>query len=626
MATNLYFPDLHVGRASYDINDPWSIAVMPDLSYAFVSDLSWSVTAHGITNPGANVGVVRDPFGLADGPLLMAATTPIQGGDANSLALSPDGSRLFVSYSGIGEVLVMDTAEMRRAVETEPSLTFIHTPLDQVPGYDVHITPITIAGWAGGFSFQRPNEPPQTSLDDDAVLFTKDYTPTTGTAGENTYTITIPNTADPTRSQSPMLVTADIEGNPAEFLVDEHGQPLQTHYEWLVAPGTDVSLEMRAKTLLDNVDHLNADEIYGARIHVQAFEQHTTGFALLVDDAFHYVYRYVDALDATLSALASAAYQPQTDRAHTDRVLEMPDTASDGQGGVGRERALDVHSPQSAEPQFEVVDQQHFRYRTSDDTFIFDPQAVGTDLHTEIIVKTPEGMEAGRLTLQGDGVRQELFIDQNKLIEALEHLANTTPSPNWLEPWELALIDTPSKRLTIATSVIQRAKFLLHDYQSGWTVVDTATPDAVRFDVFGSFQPPLETPSRPALPQPFLGYAFIVDNADLSSPNGRALVPDLLAHRTDLTATQASFLLTEILNEQPEGHIDVYIDRYFECDDITDHGGIGQYARAGCEPRIGTQPRHEPHPGISLGCCACHRGSRAYRLNVCDCWTRWCGT
>ncbi|MHB8956711.1 MAG: putative Ig domain-containing protein [Pirellulaceae bacterium] len=569
VATNLYFPDLRLSRASYDINDPWSVAVMPDLSYAFVSDLSWSVTAHGITHPGANVGIIRDPFGLTDGPLLMAATTPIQDGDANSLALSPDGSRLFVSYSGIGEVLVMDTTEMRRAVETEPHLTFIHTPLDQVPGYDVHITPITTGGWAGGFSFQRPNESPQTSLDDAAVLLTKDYTPATGAAGENTYRITIPNTADPTRSQSPMLVTMDIEGNPGEFLIDERGRPLQTHYEWLVAPGSDVSFEMRAKTLLDHVDQLNADAIYGARIHVQAFEQHTTGFALLVDDATHYVYRYVDAMDATLSALASAAYQAQTDRAHTDRILEMPDTASDGQGGVVRGRALDVHGPRSAKPQFEIVDPQHFRFRMSDETFIFDPQAVGTDLRTEIIVKTPEGTEAGRLALRGDGVMQELFIDRNKLIEALEHLANTTPTPIWLEPGELALIDTPSKRLTIADRVIERSEFLLQNYDSGWRVVDTVTPDAVRFDVFGSFQPALETPARAALADPVLGYAFMVDNVDLSSPAQRKLVPDLVAHRTDLAASQASFLLSEILNEQPEGHIDVYLDRYFEYDSIT---------------------------------------------------------
>ncbi len=483
--TNLLFPN-SAGRADYNIDDAWSVAVMPDLSYAFVSDLNWTVQAHGRINPGANVGIIRDPFSLGEGPLLMAATTPIEYGEANALALSPDGSRLFVSYSGIGEVLVMDTAEMIRAVETEPHVTFIHTPLDQVPGYDVHITPITVAGWAGGFSFQQPNEPPQTTLDDGAVLLTKDYSRTSASP-ENSYTITIPNTADPTLSQSPMLVTVEIEGHPEQFLVDEYGEPLQTHYEWLVPPGTHKSFEIRAKTLLDDVDYLAADEIYCVKIHVQAFEQHTTGFAMPLDEGDYYVYRYLDAVDATLSALGSASYQAQTDPAHTDGILEMPDTVNDGTGGVVRERGLNVFSPVVAKPQIQVVNEQHFRYEEAADKFIFDPQSVHTNLVTVVLVKTPDGAEAGSLQLRGDGVMQEWFLDRNALKTALTNRVYNSTDPE-ITTAEKGLVDptgSPSLLDAVVQSIFDQAKnVLLQQYQIALTDITNSTANSVNFRTF----------------------------------------------------------------------------------------------------------------------------------------------
>ena len=46
----------------------------------------------------------------------MAATSPIDGGIADDLALSPDGSRLFVNYLAVGEILVMDVQQMIEAV------------------------------------------------------------------------------------------------------------------------------------------------------------------------------------------------------------------------------------------------------------------------------------------------------------------------------------------------------------------------------------------------------------------------------------------------------------------------------------------------------------------------------
>ena len=186
------------------------------------------------------------------------------------------------------------------------------------------------------------------------------------------------------------------------------------------------------------------------------------------------------------------------------------------------------------------------------------------------VFKTPDStpVEIGRLTLQGDADMQELFIDQDKLVEALEHLATTTPYPRWLDSQELALIQTSGDRVTIADRVIERAKYLLRDYRPGWTIVDTATPGCVRFDVFGSYQAVLATPPHHAIGLPFLGYAFLIDNVDLSDPDHHELVPDLIANRSRLSASQSSFLLADILNEQPAGHVDVYVERYFRYGNI----------------------------------------------------------
>ncbi len=96
---------------------------------------------------GDKVGLVRNPFGLNGTPTYLGATTPIEDGLVTSVAVSSDGKRLFASYWGAGEVLVMDTAELIAAGESlaaTPSQAE-RQPLDQV-NPNVHITPLTGAG------------------------------------------------------------------------------------------------------------------------------------------------------------------------------------------------------------------------------------------------------------------------------------------------------------------------------------------------------------------------------------------------------------------------------------------------------------------------------------------------
>jgi hypothetical protein len=94
--------------------------VTPDLKYAFVSD--WRqpafpshISAEALFVPGqrgAKIGVVQDPFSLDGGAKLIAATTPIDLGFADSLVLSPDGKKLFATYRGAGDVVVFDAEEI----------------------------------------------------------------------------------------------------------------------------------------------------------------------------------------------------------------------------------------------------------------------------------------------------------------------------------------------------------------------------------------------------------------------------------------------------------------------------------------------------------------------------------
>ena len=76
-----------------DIQNASGVAVLPDLSYAFVAD--WQIPSFVTANPnqqkrGAKIGIVKEPFGK--NPKLVASTTPIPQGAADSVILSPGGN------------------------------------------------------------------------------------------------------------------------------------------------------------------------------------------------------------------------------------------------------------------------------------------------------------------------------------------------------------------------------------------------------------------------------------------------------------------------------------------------------------------------------------------------------
>ena len=126
---------------------PRDITLAPDLSYAYIGDWELFLVFGYGGQRGDKVGLVRNPFGLNGTPTYLGATTPIEDGLVTSVAVSSDGKRLFASYWGAGEVLVMDTAELIAAGESLAATPrqAERQPLDQV-NPNVHITPLTGAG------------------------------------------------------------------------------------------------------------------------------------------------------------------------------------------------------------------------------------------------------------------------------------------------------------------------------------------------------------------------------------------------------------------------------------------------------------------------------------------------
>jgi hypothetical protein len=140
-----------------NILTPRDVVLAPDLSHAYIGDWELHLVFGYGGQYGDKVGVIRDPFNLQGKQRYLGATTPIEDGAVTSVALNRDGSRLFAAYAGVGEVLVMSTDQLIKAGESMEATprTAERTPLDQVSGFSVHITPLTVGGQLQGMSTQE---------------------------------------------------------------------------------------------------------------------------------------------------------------------------------------------------------------------------------------------------------------------------------------------------------------------------------------------------------------------------------------------------------------------------------------------------------------------------------------
>ncbi|MCA9264247.1 MAG: hypothetical protein KDA60_10385, partial [Planctomycetales bacterium] len=135
---------------------PYDVTFTENLEYAFIAEWQLHLIFGFGGERGGKVGVVKDPFG--SNPVYLGATTPIDGAYVDSIAISGDNSRVFASYAGFGEVLVMDTAALAAAGEDLDPSGRETQPLDKV-NPNLHITPLTVLGLLQGLSTQ-PSELP----------------------------------------------------------------------------------------------------------------------------------------------------------------------------------------------------------------------------------------------------------------------------------------------------------------------------------------------------------------------------------------------------------------------------------------------------------------------------------
>ncbi|MBN2293355.1 MAG: hypothetical protein JXM70_13080 [Pirellulales bacterium] len=150
-------PLVNPGYTGYytSILTPREVIVSPTLDYAFVADWELALLYGFAGERGDKVGVVRDPFGINGDPTYLGSTTPIDSAFVTSVTLSGDGSRLFAAYSGMGEVLVMDTSQLTATAEAQILDPYLaeRTPID-IANPGVHITPLTVGGRLQGLSTQ----------------------------------------------------------------------------------------------------------------------------------------------------------------------------------------------------------------------------------------------------------------------------------------------------------------------------------------------------------------------------------------------------------------------------------------------------------------------------------------
>jgi Putative Ig domain/Bacterial Ig domain/Dockerin type I domain/RHS Repeat/Bacterial Ig-like domain (group 2) len=126
LGTSTQFYDLNIRNAA-------GVAVLPDQSYAFVSDWHVPDGVFGFvgSNPisGAKIGIIKDPFGPS--PTYVAATMPITDSFADGIALTPDGKYLLATFKG-SQVLTFDVSAIVAIVQATPSAVLRTLPLEIV--------------------------------------------------------------------------------------------------------------------------------------------------------------------------------------------------------------------------------------------------------------------------------------------------------------------------------------------------------------------------------------------------------------------------------------------------------------------------------------------------------------
>ncbi|MFN7883400.1 MAG: choice-of-anchor D domain-containing protein, partial [bacterium] len=194
-------------------------------------------------------------------------------------------------------------------------------------------------------------------------------------------------------------------------------------------------------------------------------------------------------------------------------------------------------------------------FSASDSTVEFKPTSVGLDQSGTLTIKTPNGKDVGTLNLKGDGEpKQKWFIDVSSFYDAVQNAFSNDMTTNekllfgTVHPNGTVIFD-PALTTAFINDVIAEAQGLLSPFSVGLELLNASSSGTVQFNKW-------EADS--SSPNGALGYAYIVDNQ-----NGQFNIDDIYNNLTIYSRAEQNFRLSEALNENYDGKVDVYVNRYF---------------------------------------------------------------
>src|SRR5579883_1176819 len=392
-------------------------------------------------------------------------------------------------------------------------------------------TGVTHPGWHGLTPPGSPSDPPCSPLQ----ARTQKVTPEVKLYGLQDYLfysdggdarVSLENssfTSDP--CQTALLgVEVTVDGPADEFL---EGIPPQI-VSFLEA-GAVLTIDFHLKDLLPDIKTVEIDRLYGVKIRFRVYsdQSFTTPFL----DKSMYLYRFLDAADSE----------------HGDGTVSMADTGT----FVERQRPIEYHVGSSAMPTYKLDSNPNWVSLALPAAIGFMPSKAGANLATTLHVITPEGNDAGTLTLTGTGKDQTWYVDSAGFDQSLVDAAASLSTPQAVIPF----IDTPEKRQALIEQAAMRTDFLLQEAFTSIRRVTANSPDAIRIDKFTSIfsqQPGLD----------FIGRA---DFIDVQSQTLQAL----LAGRANYSQAEQNYRLSKTLNQNPGADILMANVNYFRSTFLT---------------------------------------------------------
>ena len=412
---------------------------------------------------------------------------------------------------------------------------------------------IKAPGWHGLTPPGAPSDPPCPP----GTTPTKPVKPVVVTAGLNDqffyrdgdkFSLTIGNDASkidpggdpcsPTNLQAtPLIVDVKVEGpNVGDFLSGDLATTQYTLY-----PQQVENINVAVKTLLDKIKDIEKDRLYGAKVTINAWASDDPA-TLLINNKQIFIYRYLDAADAK----------------HDDGVVTMADTTNDGAGGVWRIRTIDDLTGAAA-PTMSVADTTNFSNIMLPGAVLFDPTVTQNGLTTQLKIVDPNGVQAGSLTLKGDGVKQKYFVDQPAFLAELTALSTNAA----LNATEQALLDTAAKRQAILAGVLARMTTLTTSFATGLEAEAADGADVTKFKQFA-------TPA---------GQNAYGDSPVDNNLNGGTL--PLLGVRANYSVAEQNFRFSDTLNDNPAEGINIYLKNFFDgTDSVTAQAVINAVAKS----------------------------------------------